>query len=114
MRIQALALAEGELVTQVTVNRTKRRITRTKDRAANLITKSQYGKIWKAAKKGETSKLITECTEIIQTLEAHLSEKARYDRAKQMRINLKRRVESFNNKDKTMLKLVINSIMQKY
>ena len=38
----------------------------------------------------------------------------RYERAKQMSINLKRRAERFNNKDKTMLKLVINSIMLKY
>ena len=31
-----------------------------------------------------------------------------------MSINLKRRINRFENKDKTMLKLVINSIMQKY
>ena len=51
---------------------------------------------------------------MIQTLDTHLSKKMRYERAKQMSINLKRRIDRFNNKDKTMLKLVINSIMQKY
>ena len=37
----------------------------------------------------------------------------RDERAKQMSINLKGRINRFNDKDKTMLKLVINSIMQK-
>ena len=47
-------------------------------------------------------------------LDTHLSKKMSYERAKQISINLKRRIDRFDNKDKTMLKLVINSIMQEY
>jgi hypothetical protein len=114
MRIQALALEDGEQITQQTINRTKRRVVKTEEKGANLVSGKQYASIWKAAKKGEINKLISECTEVIQTLDSHLSKKMRYERAKQMSINLKRRINRFENKDKTMLKLVINSIMQKY
>ena len=46
--------------------------------------------------------------------QAHLSKKARYERALQMRKNLKVRKERFGDPDKKMLKLVINSIMQRH
>ena len=118
MRIQALALEDGEQITQQIINQAKRRVVKTEEKVANLITGKQYVSIWKAAKKGKMSKLIIECTEVIQTLDSHLSKKMRHERAKQMSINLKRRINRFENrfenKDKTMLKLVINSIMQKY
>ena len=114
MRIQALALEDGEQITQQTINRTKRRVVKTEGKGANLVTGKQYASIWKAAKKGEINKLVSECTEVIQTLDSHLSKKMRYERAKQMSTNLKRRTNRFENKDKTMLKLVINSIMQKH
>ena len=38
----------------------------------------------------------------------------RYERAKKIKINLRRRKYRFNNTDKTLLKPVINSIMQRY
>ena len=81
MRIQALALEDGEQITQQTISRTKRRVVKTEEKGANLITGEQYASIWKAAKKGEISRLITECTEVIQTLDSHLSKKMRYERA---------------------------------
>ena len=100
MRVQALALADGEQVTQQIINQAKRRIIQTEEKGANLITRDQYAEIWKAAKKGEISKLVAECTEVIQTLDTHLTKKMRYERAKQMSISLKRRIYRFNNKIK--------------
>ena len=93
MRIQALSLADGDQLTQQVINRTKRRILKTVEKGAELISTDQYEAVWRAAKKGELSDLVTLCTDIIQTLDTHLSKKMRYERAKQMSINLKRRVE---------------------
>ena len=47
-------------------------------------------------------------------MESHLSKKARYESALQMRKNLKARKEIFGDPHKKMLKLVINSIMQRH
>ena len=74
----------------------------------------QYDYLWKLAKKGEWDKLVEECTSVIAEMDEHLSKKARYERAHQMRKNLKVRKERFAAPDKKMLKLVINSIMQRY
>jgi IS30 family transposase len=54
------------------------------------------------------------CSDIITELERNLGKKERYERAKQMRKNMKVRKERFAAPDKKMLKLVINNIMQKY
>ena len=66
------------------------------------------------AKKKEWQELSEMCTQVVEVMESHLSKKARYERALQMRKNLKARKERFRDPDKKMLKLVINSIMQRH
>ena len=63
---------------------------------------------------GEWDKLMDECTILITEMEEHLSTKSRHERAHQTRKNLKVRKEMFADPDKKMLKLVINSIVQRY
>ena len=55
MRIQALTLADGEQITEQTINQTKRRVVKTEEKRANLSTGKQCASIWKATKKGERS-----------------------------------------------------------
>jgi hypothetical protein len=78
------------------------------------VFQDQYNYLWKLAKKGEWDKLMDECTSLITEMEEHPSTKSRHERAHQMRKNLKVRKERFVDPDKKMLKLVINSIMQRY
>ena len=76
--------------------------------------RESYQKLWRLAKGQDLSAIVEECAVLIEVLEQHLSGKERYDRAKTMRQNLKVRKQRFQDSDKKMLKLVINSIMQKY
>jgi hypothetical protein len=110
MRIQMLADAmEGRSNGERLAARAKRRIVRSK-----VVFQDQYNYLWKLAKKEEWDKLMDECTSLITEMEEHLSTKSRHERAHQMRKNLKVRKERFADPDKKMLKLVINSIMQRY
>ena len=64
--------------------------------------------------KKEWQELSEACTQVMGVTKAQPSKKARYERALQMRKNLKVRKEKFWDPDKKMLKLVINSIMQRH
>ena len=110
MRIQMLADAmEGRSNRERLVARAERKIVQSK-----VVFKDQYSYMWKLAKKGEWDKLMEECTSLIAEMEEHLNTKSRHERARQMRKNLKVRKERFGDPDRKMLKLVINSIMQRY
>ena len=50
----------------------------------------------------------------VELQEEYLGKIQRYERAKKIKINLRRRKDRFNSTDKTLLKPVINSIMQRY
>ena len=65
-------------------------------------------------KEKEWQELSEACTQVMEEMESHLNKKARYERALQMRKNLKVRKERFGDPNKKMLKLVINSIMQRH
>ena len=91
------------------ITRAKRKIE--KD---TVIPPERYTEIRKMAERKEWQGLSTACTQVMGEMETHLSKKARYKRALQMRKNLKVRKERFGDPDKKMPKLVINSIMQRH
>ena len=96
MRIQMLADAlEGRSNGERSAVRAIRKIVKQK-----IVFQDQYDYLWKLAKKGEWDKLMKECTSVIEEMEEHLSKKARYERAHQMRKNLKVRKERFTDPDK--------------
>ena len=95
-----------------TVTRLKKKARATKNKGADPVSDEQYAKVWRTASTADRESTIEECTGMINILETHLGDKQRHDRAKQMSINLRTRAERFQDKDKTMLKTIINSIMQ--
>ena len=85
MRMQLLADAiEGTDNAERVISRAKRKIG--KD---TVIPPERYKEIWKMAEKKEWQELSEACTLVMGVMEAHLSKKARYERALQMRKNLK-------------------------
>jgi hypothetical protein len=110
MRMQLLADAIEE------TDNAERIIARAKKKGGRdkAIPPERYNEIWKMAKKEEWQELSEMCTQVVEVMESHLSKKARYERALQMRKNIKVRKERFGDPDKKMLKLVINSIMQRH
>ena len=110
LRIQVLVDAIGHVQTsERAMQRAKKKI-----RDCTVIDKQRYKGLWLMFKHREMDDLVEGCTDLITELEKHLGKKERYERAKQMRKNMKVRKQRFTAPDKKMLKLVINSIMQKY
>jgi hypothetical protein len=109
-RLRTLADAmEGQGINEKSARKAQKRIVE-----CEPLGHTAYQKLWKLAKGQDLSAIVEDCAVLIETLEQHLSGKERYDRAKTMRQNLKVRKQRFQDSDKKMLKLVINSIMQKY
>ena len=110
IRVQVLTDAIGHIRTSERVmQRTKRKISR-----CTVIDKQRYKRLWILLKHREMDEFVEACSDTITELERNLGKKERYERAKQMRKNMEVRKERFAAPDKKMLKLVINSIMQKY
>ena len=110
IRVQVLTDAIGHIRTSERVmQRTKKKIGH-----CTVIDKQRYKRLWILLKHREMDEFVEACTEMVTELERNLGKKERYERAKQMRKNMKVRKERFAAPDKKMLKLVINSIMQKY
>jgi hypothetical protein len=84
MRMQLLADAiEGTDSAERIIARAKKKMRRDK-----VIPPERYKEIWKMAKKKEWQELSETCTQVMEEMESHLSKKARYERALQMRKNL--------------------------
>ena len=110
IRVQVLTDAIGHIRTSERVmQRTKRKISH-----CTVIDIQRYKRLWTLLKHREMDEFVESCSDVITELERNLGKKERYERAKQMRKNMKVRKERFAAPDKKMLKLVINSIMQKY
>jgi hypothetical protein len=109
-RLRTLADAmEGQCINEKSARKAQKRIVE-----CEPLGHTACQKLWELAKGQDLSAIVGECAVLIEALEQHLSGKERCDRAKTMRQNLKVRKQRFQDSDKKMLKLVINSIMQKY
>jgi ribonuclease HI len=82
--------------------------------AKTPVTQQKYDTLWEQLRKGQEQAGLDLLNQMVEALEKHLDNKERYSRATQIRNNIKRRAQRFKSPDKTMLKLVINSIMQRY
>ena len=79
-----------------------------------MIPPARFTEIWKMTGRKKWQGLSEACTQVMGEMENHLSKKARYERALQMRKNLKVRKERVGDPDKKMPKLVTNGIMQRH
>ena len=77
-------------------------------------TKRSYTTMWRHLKAGEAQQAQEIALVITENLQQYLETKERKSRTARIKENVSRRSDRFKSSDRTQLKLVINSIMQKY
>lgn len=81
---------------------------------ADPVRKAEYQRMWNRLKTKKAYRCLVNLETWVELQEEYLGKIQRYERAKKIKINLRRRKDRFNSTDKTLLKSVINSIMQRY
>ena len=81
---------------------------------ADPVKKAEYQRMWNRLKTKKAYQCLVNLESWVELQEEYLGKIQRYERVKKIKINLRRRKDRFNSTDKTLLKPVINSIMQRY
>ena len=104
---------EGSIGKRVII-KARKKIVLAEKKQEEPVNSVKYKELWKLLKGNDLAAVTKQCSQMIKVIEEFLQEKRRYSRATQMRKNMKRREQRFRDPDKKMLKLVINSVMQRY